>query len=299
MMGIPESQFETWAKLGSITQSAATYQSIRGVLNDSDSPYYPKSFEIFLQGSYGNDTNVYRESDVDVVIKLNDIYYYDDSNLSDAAKIAFNQSKTPATVSLVDFKKDVLAWLKKQYGGSVKGGTKAIFIEGEGNRRDADVIVCANYRRFQSESTGTDNQYHEGIYFTRSDGTSIHNFPKQHSANCTAKHQATSSWFKPVVRIYKNMRNSMVAAKVLESGIAPSYFIEGMLSNVPNELFGASYQDTFIKTYNWLKKADHSKLTTASGLHWLCRDDSPTSWPTANMDPYLAAVEEYWNNWYD
>ena len=30
-------------------------------------------------------------------------------------------------------------------GASVVPGTKAIFIKGQGNRRDADVIVCTRY----------------------------------------------------------------------------------------------------------------------------------------------------------
>ena len=40
---------------------------MKATLEDSSSPYYLKSFESFLQGSYANDTNVYRDSDVDVV----------------------------------------------------------------------------------------------------------------------------------------------------------------------------------------------------------------------------------------
>ena len=55
----------------------------------------------------------------------------------------------------------------------------------------------------------------------------IVNYPKQHSANCTAKHQATSMWFKPMVRILKNMRGKLVDAGAIDDGSAPSYFLEG------------------------------------------------------------------------
>ena len=57
-MAIPDSQLKTWSAQGSITQSAATYEKMRMVLGDSSSPYFSKDFSIFLQGSYGNDTNV-------------------------------------------------------------------------------------------------------------------------------------------------------------------------------------------------------------------------------------------------
>ena len=62
-MGIPESQLERWSHQGSITQSSETYNTIRNVLDDAASPYAGKDYTIFLQGSYGNDTNIYAESD--------------------------------------------------------------------------------------------------------------------------------------------------------------------------------------------------------------------------------------------
>ena len=51
LMPISEAQLKTWAKQGLTGQFTATYETLRGVLNDSNSPYYPKSFTIFLQGS--------------------------------------------------------------------------------------------------------------------------------------------------------------------------------------------------------------------------------------------------------
>ena len=56
-------------------QSAATYETVRKILNDSSSPYYAKDFKIFLQGSYGNDTNLRIDSDVDIAICLNWTFY--------------------------------------------------------------------------------------------------------------------------------------------------------------------------------------------------------------------------------
>ena len=296
-MAIPETQLEVWSSQGSITQSASTYQNIRSVLNDSKSPYHSHSFDIFLQGSYGNDTNVYRDSDVGIVIRLNSTYFYDKGNLTPQASATFDSMFSAATYGYADFKSEVIAWLKKNYGASVVPGTKAIFIKGQGNRRDADVIVCTNYYRYHADSNGNDEKYNKGIFFMKSDGTRIHNFPRQHSDNCTAKHQRTSSWFKPIVRIYKNMRNHMVANNVIKEGLAPSYFIEGLISNAPDALFGKSYEDTFIGTFNWLNTADKTKLTCASGLHWLARDNAATSWSTADLTAYLVATSTYWKDW--
>lgn len=68
-MAIPEKQLETWTGLGSVQQSSATYQSIKGMLDDTDAPYASRNIDSFLQGSYCNDTNIYGDSDVDIVLR--------------------------------------------------------------------------------------------------------------------------------------------------------------------------------------------------------------------------------------
>jgi hypothetical protein len=298
-MSIPESQLDTWSRQGSTTQSAATYQTIRNVLNDSIAPYYTKNFSIFLQGSYGNDTNVVdKEADVDVVMRLNDTYYYDTSRLSPAAKASFDTAFSAATYGFDEFRADVHGWLKKKFGDDVVDGKKAIAIKGAGGRRNADVLACTKFRRYTKESNGNDDQYHEGICFFRTDTHQrIENFPKQHGDNITAKHQATKGWFKPVSRMYKNMRNRMVEDGLLADGRAPSYFIEGALWNVPDQHYGSSYAETFVETYNWIAAQDKSKLVCANGLHWLVLDNQPTSCPVADFDEFMAATKKFWQEW--
>ncbi len=69
-MAIAERQLETWAKEGSTGQFTGTYNTMRGHLLDASAPYPIANTEVFLQGSYGNDTNVYADSDVDIVLNL-------------------------------------------------------------------------------------------------------------------------------------------------------------------------------------------------------------------------------------
>jgi hypothetical protein len=52
---------------------------------------------VFLQGSYGNDTNIYAESDVDIVIRLDDCFHSDLESLSDDEKSAYKQAFSDAT----------------------------------------------------------------------------------------------------------------------------------------------------------------------------------------------------------
>lgn len=296
-MAIPESQLETWSHQGSITQSAATYESIRKVLNDQNSPYYSKDFSIFLQGSYGNDTNVYRDSDVDIVIRLNQTYYADTSELTLEAKGNYDRAFSKAPYAYADFKRDVLSWLVKSYGSDVIPGKKAIAIRGNGSRRDADVLVCSQHRHYWGSSSGVDSNYNDGIIFWTSDGTEIVNFPRQHRENSTSKHQNTYTRFKPLVRVYKNMRNYMVDDGYLRDGVAPSYFLEGMLWNAPDSLFAPSFEKSWVDTFNWISDANESQLLCANGIHWLVRDGYPICWPSANFHAYLDAAAKYWNDW--
>ena len=66
-MGISERQLETWAQQGNTGQFTDIYKSIRGNLLDGSAPYPAADVDVFLQGSYGNDTNVWADSDVDIV----------------------------------------------------------------------------------------------------------------------------------------------------------------------------------------------------------------------------------------
>jgi hypothetical protein len=296
-MSIPETQLDTWSSLGSVTQSRDTYATIKRALESSDAPYTGESFVSFLQGSYGNDTNIYADSDVDTVIRLDSTFYTDLTGLTDDDKNIYNSQRSVATYGYADFKRDVLAHLITKFGATVKAGSKAIFIPGSGSRRDTDVVVCALFRKYTRFRGPYDNNYVEGITFWASDGTQIINYPKLHSENCTTKHQGTNQWFKPTVRIVKNMRNRMIDVNYIREGLAPSYFIEGMLYSVPSGNFGSSYANTFAATINWLLKADRSKMLCANEQYYLLHPTSPVTWRAEECDAFLNALVKFWNAW--
>ncbi|SNY90313.1 hypothetical protein SAMN04515647_0476 [Cohaesibacter sp. ES.047] len=296
-MAVNENQLETWSAQGSIQQSAATYKTISGVLNDTGSPYCLKSFDTFLQGSYGNDTNVWADSDVDVVIRLTSVFYSDTDALSQGDKANYDQNRSTAEYSLGTFKEEVTDWLTKNLGQGVKAGSKAIYVPGNNNRRDADVLACAEHRIYHNYPANGNPSYLEGIMFWSKDGEQIINYPKQHSSNCTTKHQNTNGYFKPTVRIFKNIRNRMINEGRLQDGIAPSYFLEGMLYNVPNNLFGTNFQQTVINCFNHIYGIqDKSQLTCANGIHWLLRQGHSVCWSPDNHNTFMEAFKQFWND---
>ena len=299
-MTIPLSQLTTWSGQGSITQSKNTYATVKAALEDSDAPYESRNFKVFLQGSYGNDTNIYAESDVDVVIRYDGAFYNDIDKRPADEQTAFHATyPNKGTYTYKDFKGHVVQALRNKFGNSVKPGTKAIKIEGNDNRRNADVIVAFEFRRYYRFESQYNESHVSGMCFFASDGTRIANFPNQHCENLTTKHQATGNKFKPLIRIFKNMRSKMIEDGLIADGSAPSYYIEGLLYNVPDDQFSGDFQNITFNVLQWLNKTkDRSGFVCANKQYYLLRDDFPTCWPCADGANFIDAAIKLWNGWY-
>jgi hypothetical protein len=191
-LSIPEEQLNLWSQQGAVAQSADTYNTIKSHIDSLLAPYARRDCISFLQGSYANSTNIKgRESDVDIVLRSKETYFYDTELIDTDSAARFERDSTPASYTFADFKAETFLWLHSKYGSKVSFGNKAISIKGEGNRRDADVIPCFQYRRYTKFNSFYDNDFIEGIAFFTNDNTKIVNYPKQHLENCTRKHQNT------------------------------------------------------------------------------------------------------------
>ena len=196
------------------------------------------------------------------------------------------------------FKNEVQAALATAFGALVKPGTKAIKIESNGSRRTADVVVAFEFRRYNRFNGLSDQRFDKGIAFYTLNGKQIANYPKQHSENLTTKHQGAGKMFKPIVRIFKNMRSKLVDDGKIERGIAPSYYIEGLLYNVPNACFAGTYAGTVFAILKWLHQTtDRSKFVCANEQYYLLRDDSQVCWPVVNGDHFIKAAIQLWDKW--
>ena len=92
------------------------------------------------------------------------------------------------------------------------------------------------------------------------------------------------------------MRNRMVNDGLLADGIAPSYFIEGLLYNATNDLFGGTFQQAFFATQRHVYQADRTQFRCPNGIHALLGDTQVT-WPAANCAAFLNAIGDFYNNW--
>jgi hypothetical protein len=297
-MSIPEAQLQAWSKVGSQTQSKDTYATIRNALDDNNASY-AGSIEISLQGSYGNDTNVYgKDSDVDIVMLCNRAYFRDLSRLTALERAAYDAAAGgPPSYPFATFKADVIQILRKNFGADIDTSSKkAVKIKANGNRRSADVLICQDFRRY-SKYTGSRDDYTVGVGFLTTDGTLIENYPKFHSTTLTAKHRVTKQWLKPTIRVFKNIRNRLIDDKKLQSGVAPSYYLEGLLWNAPDGSFGRSYNATVFNCLKWMNEVDESTLVCANAMFPLLGDNSPVKWSPANFRTFRLQAITLWNDW--
>ena len=101
-----------------------------------------------------------------------------------------------------------------------------------------------------------------------------------------------------MVRIFKNMRGRLVDDGVLQKGDAPSYFIEGLLYNIPAAQFTGTYSNMVYNVLKWLQdNPDHTKFVCVNERYYLLRDNDSVCWPIANGAKLIAAVTKLWNDW--
>ena len=293
-MAIPESQLDTWANAPSSTLYQNSYNSVRNAISESQ-VLKSRGFEVYLQGSYKNSTNIRGDSDCDIVAQLNDVYYYDISGLSSEEQQRFNSTLTSPAYTLQEFKSQVFQALQAYFGtGSIKLGNKSIKLSGNQNRANADVIVCCQYRHYTKFGEYSQN-YISGIAFFPTGSTiKMVNYPKVHYDNGVTKNQTTNTAYKQFVRIFKNINSKLSEGGQIKSDLATSYFIECLIYNVINESFsGDSYQSCMYKILKHLHETDLNNHQTVSHMHWLCRGNQ---WNLTDAKGFIDAVISYWNS---
>jgi predicted nucleotidyltransferase len=229
-----ESDFSLWAKPPSETERQKCENAITAIRRAiaASEKLISRSTEVFLQGSYRNRVNVRQDSDVDVGIVCNDVFYFDLP--AGYSREYFGIS--PATYTYSQFKNEVEEALKDYFGEDyVKRGNKAFDINANTYRVDADLAPFFAYRRYYANKT-----YDEGVKMLPDNGGEIINWPNQHYDKGVQKNTGTSKRYKKIVRILKKLCIEMEEHNIAEAKQIPGFLIECMVYNVPPEHFNAS-----------------------------------------------------------
>lgn len=269
-----EGTFASWGAVPSNTEQTKCENAERAIRKaiDASAKLSLKSIDVFTQGSYANRTNVRQDSDVDICVLYTGAFFadYSFSEGLNGPVLGFSD----ATYPYAEFKNDVEAALVSYFGrDSVTRGKKAFDVHANTYRIDADVVPCVEHRRFIG--TLLNNSYLSGTEFHPDNGGKIVNWPQQNYENGVQKNEATGRRFKAVTRILKRLRNEMVDKRYGAAELIPSYLIECLVWNVPNEDLG---QD--ILTADIRSAVAHLWRETQS-------DDSCNEWGEVNELKYL------------
>jgi hypothetical protein len=300
-MAIPKNQLLTWSNQGAVATAIITHKSISAALDDPKSPVRGK-LDVYLQGSYKNDTNIRGDSDVDIVGQLKDgTFYYDISSLPKEQQDAFHAYYSGKSMfSWDNFKAEVLQSLQNYYDASaVTEGNKAIKVAAGSGRLASDAVACVQFRKYRRFTSWSDCNYVEGIQFrTTNDRRWIINFPKEHYKNGVAKNSEakTNGLFKPTVRVFKNARCRLIDDETISDDLAPSYFLESLIYNVPDDKFENDIQVTFINIIDY--------LTNANLANFMCMNkqlplfgNTPEQWSVEKAKILVKSLNDLNTNW--
>jgi hypothetical protein len=282
-------------------KAARTHTAIREHL-ETDEALKRYAIDTYLQGSYKNSTNVRGDSDVDMGSVTDNIFYYDMSDLpadptqygEKSIREATEAEIQPAPFTFQDYRRDVLASLKRKYG-DVVDGNKSLFVPGNTYRLDADVLPCTSFRWYYTNWQGRAS-YHTGISFFTKANEQVVNFPKQHFDNLAAKDQRNDGKVKGCIRIFKRIRNELEDRGEWDRKRSPSYYLESLVWNAPDSEFSGGYssvvQNVLAHLWNDLRekkeKGDLQSYLQANEVFVLFH---PKFW---NVDDALAFIDAVW-----
>ena len=257
------------------------------------------TFDVYLQGSYKNSTNIRNSSDIDIVVELSAVFYPDTAQLSANERHEYDRQRVSSDFRFAYFRSQVHQALVKAFGNNlVHPASKCIKIDEHGSYANADVVPCLTHKVYLNFPDRFDADVRLGMAFDTQSGQRIANFPKQHFGSMTQKSTDTNGKFKEYVRMFKALKEELVSLGRLGDGIAPSYYIENLIFNVPNSYFAGAgtYTDKFYGILKYIYDAEQSGIV----LQYVCANQfqllfSDSTWNREDFGKYLNGLVNIWN----
>lgn len=287
--------FTTWSKGPSATEQQRAENAekqIREAISASEK-LKSRDIKVFTQGSYKNRVNVRKDSDVDIGVVCFDSFFpeYPDDN----AKATLNKSHSDSNYTYNMFKNEIEEALVIKFGRShVTRGSKSFDIKENTYRVEADVAAFFEHRRYTSTT-----KYLSGVEMIPDDlrPPMVRNWPDHHYDNGVKKNTNTSRRYKRAVRILKSLSNEMSSKGIESAKKAPSFLVECLVWNTPNEYF---YDTTYkiqikgILAYLFNNTMNDDKCTEwgeVSELKYLFRSSQP--WTRQEAHDFISDAWNY------
>lgn len=252
------------------------------------------SIEVFVQGSYANNTNVRANSDVDVCVMLTSTFYTEYPEGKTRADYGF----TEGTISFDEYKRRVKKAVTDKFGSaSVIEGNKSLKIQSNTYHVDADVVVAFMLKDYRSIGSTDRQKYVEGTRFYSQNGDEVTNYPKEHIKNGKAKNGQTNYQYKYLVRMFKRIRNNMVEDGVVDGDIISSFLTECLVWNLPNNIITGyntwteTIRQAIIFLFNAIKNNQHQEWGEVSERLYLFH--SGRKWSAADAKSFMQSMWNY------
>jgi hypothetical protein len=289
-MAIPEHQLELWAGQAPTTAAEKTFESNSGAL----SAYrWPDGvvYDLYMQGSYRNATNVRGDIPVDVVVQLDSTFGYQEAGSTDV--LLCSRDATRATYGWREFRDDVLDALTERFGRTrITPGPKGIVVSAP--QLSAVVAPSVQYRRYRRTVSPFSDNYVEGMtFFVPGEARWVIGYPALHYANSLNKESTTGGRYKRTVRMFKNARAYMDSRGRMDSRRAPSYFLECVVFNVPDGQFSDSLQTTYLNVVSVLVNTNLRAFLCPDGQRPLF-GPGPEQWSEMSALGFAGKLLDLW-----
>lgn len=271
-------ELDNWTSPLSETEEARvenTEKMIRDAIR-SDPNLNKMDIEVFVQGSYANNTNVKAESDIDICVMLKDTFH----SKYPEGKTREDYGFVASSMKFLDYKDMVRQAITKKFGAQyIKEGNKSFKINENTYHVKADVVPAFQYRNYKYIGSIDPDRFVNGIYFLASDMSEVINYPKVHIENGNNKNIKTNRRYKKAVRIMKKIKNNMVDDNITNGDVISSFLVECLVYNVPDSIFINNetwidiIKEIIIFLYNSIKEKRYTNWGEVSEMYYLFHEN--------------------------
>lgn len=252
------------------------------------------SLAVYTKGSYPNNTNIRRDSDVDVVVEMHECQYFDFK-----AGLGAPPPRTTPSYSGIwtpqHWRKTVRSALIDCFGASQidTSGKIAINIAAvPGSRPSADVVPSFDYVRYNDLNRQTSDS---GSCVFPSDGAAkVVNWPDQQLSNGRKKNTNSGGRYKSYVRALKNAENVLAAAGTIKD--LPSYLMECLVFNIDNATLQTGglddgFRATLVSLWKQLDGDGRNSMVEPNWMKWLFKGHQ--KWTVADAKSLVLATWQH------
>lgn len=254
--------------------------------------FEPEDVDIYLQGSYPNNVYVTAGTKLEVVFELKKLTSGDLQNVTNIIKN--REVKVKFDYSLKDFKDDLFQALLNEFPSQeVLKTNRALEIDKNNyNPLTVDVLPAYSYTYVDEK---TKKEIPALIIYEAISRKYVLSFPYLHSQYIEEKDKNTNGMFRYVDRSFRRFTNYLVSHELLPVGFAPGYFIDCLLSNVPDNLYKGTLSEIWVKILNYLSLAN-LKLFTCVHKQFSMFNNTYDGWTVDEATYYIETLSSAFFN---